>query len=155
MKPLFLPSQFGRFAAVLLLAALAGCGSSGPPRAAIHGRVTAGGQPLAAGRILFTPIAPSKGPATSARITGGEYQLTAKDGPVVGKNRVQVEADLNLGFELDDEAAFAQRGGAPLPPNPIPPEFSTHSTQTVEVKDEDNTYDVTIPQTQQMAAGAY
>ena len=153
MNSLFLPSRFGWFAAVLSLGALAGCGGhSGPPRAAIHGRVTAGGQPLAGGRILFTPVAPNKGPATSARITNGEYQLTAKDGPVIGNNRVQIEADLNLGFALDDEAAFAQRGGAPWPPNPIPPEFSTHSTQTVEVKDEDNAYDVIIPYLQYVAS---
>src|SRR5688572_27608136 len=134
MNSSFLRTQSPWFAAILLIAGLAGCGSSGPPRAAIHGRVTAGGQPLAAGRILFTPIAPNKGPATTARITAGEYQLTVKDGPVVGKNRVQIEADLNFGFELDDEAAVAQRGGVPLLPNPIPPEFSTQSTQTVEIK---------------------
>jgi hypothetical protein len=139
---------------VLATAFLAGCGSSGPPRAAIHGQVNAGGQPLAAGRILFTPVAPSQGPTTSARIDHGAYQLTAKEGPVVGTNLVQIEADLNLGFELDDEAAFAARGGAPLPPQPIPPEFNSRSTQIVEVKaDEDNSYDVTIPQVQQMASG--
>jgi hypothetical protein len=143
-------------AALILLAALlatAGCGSSGPPRAAIHGRVTAGGQPLTAGRILFTPVRPNKGPATTARISNGEYQLSTKDGPVVGANRVQIEADLNLGFELDDEAAYAQRGGAPLPPQPIPPEFNQLSTISVEVKaDEDNAYDVTIPQLLHVAA---
>ena len=140
-------------AALAILLVSAGCGSSGPPRAAIHGRVTASGQPLAAGRILFTPVHPNKGPATSARVVNGEYQLTTKDGPIVGANCVQVEADLNLGFELDDEAAFAQRGGAPLPPQPIPPEFNLNSTQVVQVKaDEVNAYDVTIPQLQQFAA---
>lgn len=149
---------FSRPAAALLVLAtalLAGCGSSGPPRAAIHGQVTAGGQPLAAGRILFKPVAPNKGPTTSARIVQGAYQLTAKEGPVVGANLVQIESDLNLGFELDDEAAYAARGGAPLPPQPIPPEFNTRSTQTIEVQaDEDNAYDVTIPYIQQMAGSA-
>jgi hypothetical protein len=150
-------TSFAPAAALLaVLLAMPGCGSSGPPRAAIHGRVTAGGQSLAAGRILFTPVHPNKGPSTSARITNGEYQLAAKDGPVVGANRVQIEVDLNLGFELDDEAAIAQRGGVPVPPQPIPPEFGVQSTQVVEVKpDEDNAYDVTIPQLQQMATGSY
>src|SRR5688572_10415025 len=129
MNSSFLRTQSPWFAAILLIAGLAGCGSSGPPRAAIQGHVTAGGQPLAAGRILFTPAAPNKGPATTARITNGKYELSAADGPVVGANRVQVEADLNLGFALDDEAAYAQRGGAPLPPQPIPPEFNLNSTQ--------------------------
>lgn len=152
MRSPFLKSRFSWLAAAMLLVAAAGCGSSGAPRAAIHGRVSAGGTPLAAGRILFTPVSPNTGPATSARITNGEYQLTAKDGPVLGANRVQIEADLNLGFELDDEAAFAQRGGAPLPPSPIPAEFGMGSTQVVEVKaNEDNAFDVLIPYVQQVA----
>jgi hypothetical protein len=143
-------------AALLLISTTIGCGSSGTPRAAIHGRVTAGGQPLAAGRIVFTPTHPNKGPATTARIVNGDYQLSAKDGPVVGANRVQIEADLHLGFALDDEAAFAARGGVPLPPQPIPAEFNTKSTQTVQVTaGEDNSYDVTVPQLQQMASGRY
>jgi hypothetical protein len=143
-------------AGLLLISTMIGCGSSGPPRAAIHGRVTAGGQPLAAGRIIFIPFAPNEGPAASARIVNGEYTLSDDDGPVVGANRVQIEADLNLGFELDDEAAFAQRGGMPLPPQPIPAEFNTQSTRTVEVKaGEDNSYDVMVPQLQQMAGGRY
>ena len=149
-------SRFLTLAAAVALAILlvsAGCGSSGPPRAAIHGRVTVGGQPLAAGRILFTPVHPNKGPATSTRVVDGNYQLTAKDGPIVGVNRVQVEADLNLGFELDDEAAFAQRGGARLPPQPIPPEFNQLSTISVEIKaDQDNACDVAIPQLLNVAA---
>jgi hypothetical protein len=148
-----------RLASVLMLfaAALAGgCGRSGPPRAAIHGRVTVAGQPLAGGRILFTPVAPNDGPAVSARIVGGEYQLSRKEGPAIGANRVEIEGDLNLGFALDDEAAFAQRGGAPLPPDPIPPEYNRRSILSFEVKaGEDNTYDVTVPHVQQMASGQY
>jgi hypothetical protein len=140
---------------VLVAVALAsGCGGSGPPRAAIHGRVTVAGQPLAGGRILFIPVAPNEGPAVSARIVGGEYQLSRKEGPAIGANRVEIEGDLNLGFALDDEAAYAQRGGAPLPPDPIPLEFNRRSTLTVEVKaGEDNAYDVTVPNVQQVAAG--
>jgi hypothetical protein len=107
---------------------------------------------LAAGRILFTPIAPNQGPAASARIEAGQYKLPAEDGPVVGQNRVEVGADLNLGFALDDEAAFAKRGGRPLPPNPIPPAFNVQSTLTVEVKPgSENPYDVAIPATTQSA----
>jgi hypothetical protein len=129
----------------ILAVALTGCGESGPNRAPIAGQVTVGGKPLAAGRILFTPIAPNQGPATSARIAAGAYKLEKVDGPVVGQNRVAVEADLNLGFALDDEAAFAKRG-KPLPPNPIPPAFNSQSQLSVEVKaGDENKYDVVIP----------
>jgi hypothetical protein len=144
-----------RTAALLSLAALtvAGCSDSGPARAPIQGLVTLGGQPLAAGRILFTPAAPNQGPATSARIVNGEYELPSEEGPIVGTNRIQIEADLDLGFALDDEQAFARRGGKPLPPNPVPPEFNANSTIVVDVKaGDENTYDVTIPQSRQVVA---
>lgn len=135
---------------VVLILACCGCGESGPARAPIQGKVTVGGQPLAAGRILFTPVAPTQGPAASARIEAGAYKLAAADGPVVGTNRVEVEADLNLGFAIDDEASFAKRGGKALPPNPIPPAFNKQSNLTAEVKAGDaNTYDISVPASQQ------
>lgn len=130
---------------LLVLATLGGCGETGPTRAPIAGVVTVAGKPLEAGRILFTPIAPNQGPATSARIAGGEYKLPKVEGPVVGQNRVEVEADLKIDFALDDEAAFAKRG-KPLPPNPIPPKYNSRSTLAVEIKaGEENKYDVVIP----------
>ncbi|MBC7856432.1 MAG: hypothetical protein IAF94_23630 [Pirellulaceae bacterium] len=133
---------------LLLGAFLAGCGSSGPARSAVEGAVTVGGQPLPAGRIIFTPLAPNKGPATSARITAGRYQIAKSDGPVIGKNRVDVEADLNLGFPLDDEEAFTRRGAAPIPPSPIPPNYSATAQLSVEIQPgEINKYDVPIPAT--------
>jgi hypothetical protein len=131
---------------------LAGCGQSGPPRAPVSGKVMVGGQLLAKGRILFIPQAPTQGPATSAAIVAGEYKIPEKEGAVVGKNRVEVEADLNLGFAIDDEAAFAKRGGRPLPPNPIPPEFNRDSQLVAVVKaGEDNRFDVTIPSARRAA----
>jgi hypothetical protein len=144
-----------RIAIVVFAIAVAGCGSSGPVRAPIRGKVTVAGQPLAAGRILFTPVAPNRGPATSAVIKAGEYAIPEGEGPVVGSNRVEVEADLNLGFAIDDEAAFAKRGGKPLPPNPIPPQFNRDSQLVVEVKSgEENNYDVAVPQSAHAAARA-
>ncbi len=142
---LFSPKHSTFLWLIVVAAAVMGCSESGPSRAPIAGQITVGGKPLAAGRILFTPIAPNQGPATSARITDGQYQLSKNDGPVVGQNRVAVEADLNIGFALDDEAAFAKRG-KPLPPNPIPPAFNSQSQLSVEVKPGDeNKYHVVIP----------
>ncbi len=134
--------------AVLLLAvALTGCVESGPDRAAISGQVTIGGQPLKAGRILFTPLAPTEGPASSAAIVDGNYRLDEQQGPLVGQHRVAVEAALDLGFPLDDEQAFAaQAAGRPLPPSPIPPEYGSHTQVVAEVKSgEQNKFDVPIP----------
>jgi hypothetical protein len=140
-------------AAMLAGLSLSGCADSGPARAPIQGLVTIGGQPLAAGRILFTPAAPNEGPAASARIVDGKYALTDDDGPVPGQNRVQIEADLALGFAIDDEQAFALRAARPLPAGPIPPEFGNRSQVVVEVKPGDaNHYDVTIPQARHVAA---
>ncbi len=140
-------------ALVLALICSTGCGSDGLARGPITGQVTIGGQPLASGRILFMPVAPNKGPTVSAPVIAGQYSLSRKEGPIAGQNRVEVEANLDLGFAIDDEAAFAQRGGSPLPPNPVPAEFNRNSKLTVEVKlGEDNKFDVTIPAAAQTAS---
>ncbi|MEX2174803.1 MAG: hypothetical protein WD872_10605 [Pirellulaceae bacterium] len=132
---------------------LAGCGSEGLPRGAIHGRVTLSGQPLTKGIIRFEPAAPTVGPVVSAAIVDGEYRLVEAEGPIVGKQRVEVEAQLDLGFAIDDESAFAARGSRPLPPNPVPPQFNTRSTLTTEIRaDQENTFDVSIPAATQTAA---
>lgn len=129
-----------------LLAVFAGCGQSGPERAPIKGRITVAGAPLAAGQILFVPIAPTTGPATTAAIKNGEFSLEQENGPVVGTHRVEVEADLQLGFPLDDDVAFAQRRAAPLPPNPIPQRYNRQSTLPCEIKaNEQNTFTLDVP----------
>lgn len=128
----------------LLVLPLLGCGNSGPPRAPIAGAVTVGGQPLARGRILFIPQAPTQGESTSGVIVNGKYELDENHGPLIGAHRVEVEAD--LGIALDDEEAIARLGNRPLPPQPIPPQFNRSSTLVVEVKAEgQNTYDIVVP----------
>lgn len=130
-----------------------GCSDTGAPRGAVQGRVTIGGQPLAKGRILFLPIAPNEGPTVSGAVANGEYALARHEGPLAGPNRVELEADLNLGFPIDDEAAFAQRGGRPLPPNPIPPEFNRNSKLAIEIKTgEDNVLDIAVPSSTHVTA---
>jgi hypothetical protein len=124
---------------------LAGCGRSGPTRAPITGNITIGGAPLKGGRILFLPQAPAEGPAASARIADGKYELPDSVGPVVGSNRVEIEADLPISFEIDDEAAFAKTKGK-LPPQPIPQKFNRESTLSIVVKaDSENRFDLDIP----------
>jgi hypothetical protein len=136
----------------LAIVCSSGCGQSGPSRGAVKGRVTIGGQPLANGRILFLP---AEGPTVSAVILNGDYQLPSSEGPIAGVNRVEVEAAMDLGFAIDDEAAFAQRGGRPLPPNPVPPEFNRNSKLSIDIQSsEDNALDVTIPGAMQTAAAS-
>jgi hypothetical protein len=139
-----------RYSALIVLvfaATFVGCGGKPAlPRGAVQGQVTVAGQPLAAGRILFIPIAPTTGPTVSAPVINGRYTLTQEQGPIAGDQRVEVEAELNLGFAFDDELAFAQRGGQPLPPNPIPPEFNRQSKLTTRITESSpNTFDIAVP----------
>lgn len=138
--------------------AMTGCSNaSGPERAAIRGKITVGGQPLAAGRILFTPIAPNEGPASSARILNGEYEVKRQEGPVVGANLVQIEQDIATDFAIDDEAAYAQRAATrTLPRSVIPPAYNRQSQVSVEVKSStENSFDLNIVPLQQYSQQSY
>ena len=123
-------------AAGLVAGALAGCGSAdGPQRAAVSGSVSVNGQPLASGVIRFVPTGQTKGPAAVAPVTNGTYELPEAEGPVVGTHRVEIEASGHVGFELDDESAYAQmfQQGRALPKNPVPEEFNRHSKLSANV----------------------
>lgn len=134
-----------------LTVAMVGCGNSGLQRAPIRGKITVSGQPLASGRILFTPVAPAEGPATSAVIVNGEYVIDRKEGPIVGTNRVEIEDSVAVDFALDDEAAYAQRAMTrSLPRSVVPPQYNRQSQLTVDVKsDAENAYDIDIVPLQQ------
>jgi hypothetical protein len=132
----------------VMLWGLIGCGDTGPERAPIKGKITVGGRPLPSGQILFVPIAPTVGPSASAAIKNGEYAMKKDAGPIIGTHRVEVEADLPLGFAIDDDVAFAQRQGKPLPPNPIPKQFNRQSTLTFEIKAKiENDFSLDVPAT--------
>jgi hypothetical protein len=113
------------------------CGCGGKPeieRLPVSGTVTVNGQPLSSGRIRFTPQVGTVGPAGAAGVANGKFSIPAEAGVVAGEYRVEIEAEENLGFDLDDEAAFAARGGKPLPPNGIPAEFNRESRLTATVR---------------------
>ncbi len=126
--------------AVLLALLGAGCGgeTEGPMRVPVSGNVTVDGQSLESGVIRFIPDGPAGGPAASAVITAGKYQLTEADGPVFGSQRVEIEATNYLSFEIDDEqgfAAAATSGELKDAENPIPPQYNQQSTLEVRVTD--------------------
>jgi hypothetical protein len=126
-------------ATIILLAIVfaAGCGGkNGPDRMAVSGAVQFDDAPLARGRILFVPEPPLKGPVASAAIVDGAYKIAARDGVVAGKHRVEIEGTIDLGFPIDDDVAYAERRGAPLPPNPVPERYNRKTILSADMKPE-------------------
>lgn len=141
--------MLSRLSPILLLALAAGCGRSGADLQPVSGVVTVNQQPLSAGVIRFCPLQGTKGRASSAGVRDGEFTIPRKDGLVPGEYRVEIEAAVDLGFEIDDDIAFAKRGGKPLPPNPVPPRFNRNSTLTAAVAPGDDNileFDLDVPQ---------
>lgn len=130
-----------------LLMVTTGCGKSELKRQRAWGVVQLDQSPLAAGTIRFVPAGETRGPATVAPVKDGFFELPADVGPLVGKHRVQIEANVDPGFAIDDEAAFmaamTAAKGSPLPPQPIPPRYNRKTTLEVEVTNdpEANTYE--------------
>ena len=105
---------------------------------ALRGAILFKNQILKEGRIRFTPVDGSKGPAAVATVTAGFYEFSPLTGPVVGRHKVQIESIASPGFDLDDESAYAraaqkQTGRPVLPPQPIPPEYNERSILVVTV----------------------
>ena len=122
--------------ALLPVLLVTGCSRSEIPRAAVSGYVTLDGQPLESGVVRFVPTGDTKGPAVSVTITDGLFDLQEFEGPVVGANRIEIEALHWLGFAMDDEAAFVAQvegGQHPHPQNPVPERYNRRSRRVVEV----------------------
>ena len=79
---------------------LIGCGTENVQRAAVKGEVLLDGQPLAEGRILFEPTGDTKGPAAGASITDGNFEITAEQGVVVGRNLVRINSNKPTGKKI-------------------------------------------------------
>jgi hypothetical protein len=92
---------------------LSGCGSDGPPRYHMSGKVTHGGKPIPAGSVMFVPDTNqgNSGPATSVEIREGEFDTKwAGTGHVGGPHRVTVTA-------LDGQESDEFSAGMPLFPD--------------------------------------
>ncbi len=131
--------------AILLLSALLfwpGCGAEELKfdRAQVSGSVTVNGEPLSEGVIRFIPQRDTTGQLVAAQIAGGKYEITAENGPAVGKNRVEITASRKTG---------AQEPVPDAPPGTmqdvteqyIPAEYNTQSQTVVEIKPGDNKHD--------------
>ncbi len=120
--------------AALLLAVLPGCGDAGLQRVAVQGNVTVDGQALKNGSITFIPTEGTVGPKASGQVADGTYELNKEDGPMIGKLRVEIRADQELAYELDDPEDFDAKAPRVLLKNPIPPQFNDRSTLIRETK---------------------
>ena len=77
-----------------LCLALVGCGSDGPTRIPLSGKVTQGDQPVKQGAISLVPAEGHKGVAANTAIKDGRYEFTRDDGPGPGSYKVTVMTSL-------------------------------------------------------------
>ena len=89
-----------------LCLSLVGCGQDGPPRVAVSGTVMLDGEPLSSGMIHFVPT-DQQGPLVAATVEDGYFELPEEVGPLAGESSVNVQVIQDLGFDLDDEEAYA------------------------------------------------
>jgi hypothetical protein len=122
---------------------LPGCGGNpdGPPRVAVNGQVTFRGEPVEKGSILFIPVGGARGPRVGTTIEQGRYRIPRGRGPVVGRLRVEIRAERNLGYDITEPTESVKHIGEPLPPNEIPPQFNDASTLLITTTaDGDNSF---------------
>jgi hypothetical protein len=75
----------------LVLIVLLGCGTGGKAnRVVVYGTVSVDGEQVPKGRVRFTPIAGTTGPASVAVIRNGAYRYDYEGGLPVGAHRVQI-----------------------------------------------------------------
>jgi hypothetical protein len=115
--------------------ALSACGPARVddlPRQAVSGKVTLDGRPLGRGTILFQPTSGLPTPAMVS-ITGGSYSIPTAHGLVPGSYKVSISSSENSG----PAEKFGEAPGKtpPLPKELIPPQYSTATTLTAEVKE--------------------
>lgn len=126
---------------VLLSAFLCGCGSGGPQRAAVQGEVTLGGRPLEKGSILFRPTEDTKGPTAGGRIENGRYEISRKDGPLVGMNRIEINAFQPTGRQVPKVIGNPEAGLMDEVIEVIPKKYNVDSTLVREVNTDSNILD--------------
>jgi hypothetical protein len=128
MKPGIYP-----VASCCVIVALTGCGATGPRREHVIGEVTLNGDPLPSGRIRFLPTDGGKIQAT-AGVQQGKFELPVDEGLPAGDYRVEIEGDIDLGFPIDDDIAYAKLNKkVPAPKPPVPAAFNRNSTLTATV----------------------
>lgn len=112
----------------LLCLGLAGCGAAEGKRVAVHGEVTLDGQPLPKGMIYFVPPPGHLGAKAGAVITAGRYEIAAEQGPGLGKMLVEIYADRQVNYPLDDVNTGKAYLNQTPPPDLLPPQYNEQTT---------------------------
>lgn len=117
-----------------------GCSKqSAPERAMVSGTATYEGKPVEEGTIAFIPIEGTKGPVAGGVVQEGQYKISAANGPVIGKHRVEILGNRKTGKQM--EAVPPASGTVDEIEQYIPPKYNTTSTLTADIKQGDNTAD--------------
>jgi len=114
-------------AAVVAVAALAGCGRDGPARSEVSGRVTFKGQPVSKGKIVFLI---ANGPTAMGDIKDGAYRIDHHGGVPVGSGKVEIES-----FQDTDKLVHANPTGVKVyeTKQVLPPKYNTKTELTIEI----------------------
>jgi hypothetical protein len=121
-----------------------GCDRDPLNRQSVSGTVNVNGQPVPKGSILFKPVKDG-GTVSGAVIENGQYTIPASKGLSPGDYAVSISAP-------DTNAPVPQgydKGHEPAPPELIPPEYGSNTTQKVTVTDGGSNvfdYDIKIQQ---------
>jgi hypothetical protein len=97
------------FLAFLPLVALSGCGSNGPARAVVVGKVTYQGEPVADGEIRFTPVKGTTGPLSVVKIVDGQFRADRLGGVPVATQRVEI-----LAYRADPRYKGQEKNNPPM-----------------------------------------
>jgi hypothetical protein len=129
---------------VFLLVCCWGCGKSdGLDRAAVAGKVTLDGVPVATGTIVFYPTSDTKGPTTGGNIEEGKYSIAVAKGPIVGRNRVEIRATKKTGRKV--QSPMAQPGVMTDEiVESVPDRYNSNSTLEQEIQQGDNILDFNL-----------
>jgi hypothetical protein len=140
---------FAVFGFVVLAAALAGCGSGSRPEgiAAVSGRVSLGGEPLAGAIVTFVPV--QSGSSTSLGRTDDEGRFTLLyggnvQGAQVGRHRVTITT-----FSRGNPDADPPR---PASAEKVPAQYNRDTTLMADVVAGPNTIDFELESSGQIAA---
>lgn len=128
---------------VLLMFCCLGCGKSDGNRAAVSGKVTLDGAPVATGSITFFPMGDTKGCTAGGDVRDGQYSISVAKGPVIGHNRVEIRATEKTGRKV--QAPMSAKGVLTDEIVQIMPDrYNSGSTLEYDVKAGDNALDFTL-----------
>jgi hypothetical protein len=119
-----------------------GCGQDrGPQRVVVSGTVNYHGQPVAEGRIRFTPLTSSSLPVSGAFIIDGRYRVDGHGGVPVGTHKVQIEAytptDPAMLPDLSGERTRPSAAKTGLGSQYLPRKFNVDSQLQVTIEPDD------------------